>query len=122
MHLKQRAKALKTDIPAVFIALKMKETPIPAKIFAAITIAYALSPIDLIPDFIPILGLLDDLILLPALVALVIKLIPPQIFAQCREQSKNMWQGGKPQKWFYALPLILLWILAVFFLAKAFLK
>ncbi|MDY0318293.1 MAG: DUF1232 domain-containing protein, partial [Candidatus Izemoplasmatales bacterium] len=60
MKLKERAKQLKTDIPAVFIAMKRKETPFLAKILAAITIVYALSPIDLIPDFIPILGYLDD--------------------------------------------------------------
>lgn len=64
MDLKARAKKLKTDIPAVFLALKDKETPFTAKIFAGITVAYALSPIDLIPDFIPVLGYIDDLILL----------------------------------------------------------
>ena len=56
MNIKERAKQLKTDIPAVFIALKRKETPMPAKIIAAVAVAYALSPIDLIPDFIPFSG------------------------------------------------------------------
>jgi len=68
MNFKERAKKLKTDIPAVFIALRKKETPIPAKIFAGVTVAYALSPIDLVPDFIPVLGYLDDVILLPVFV------------------------------------------------------
>jgi uncharacterized membrane protein YkvA (DUF1232 family) len=76
MNLKERAKQLKTDIPAVFIAIRKKETPALAKITAGVTVAYALSPIDLIPDFIPVLGYLDDLIVLPALVALTVKLIP----------------------------------------------
>lgn len=76
MNLQERAKKLKTDIPALFLALKDKDTPVLAKIFAWITVAYALSPIDLIPDFIPVLGYLDDVILLPTLVALTIKLIP----------------------------------------------
>ena len=67
MNLKERARILKTDIPAVFIAMKKKETPILAKIAAGLTIAYALSPIDLIPDFIPVIGYLDDILLLPAL-------------------------------------------------------
>lgn len=67
MNLRDRAKQLKVDIPAVFIALKQKETPLPAKILAAVTVGYALSPIDLIPDFIPVLGYLDDVLLLPAL-------------------------------------------------------
>ena len=79
MKLKERAKRLKTDIPAVFLAIKDKDTPVIAKIFGAVTVAYALSPIDLIPDFIPILGYLDDLILLPALAALTIKFIPKDV-------------------------------------------
>jgi uncharacterized membrane protein YkvA (DUF1232 family) len=76
MDLKDRARKLKSDIPAVFIALRKKETPLIAKIFAGITIGYALSPIDFIPDFIPVIGLLDDIILLPILVAITIKFIP----------------------------------------------
>ena len=96
MDLKKRATALKTDIPAVFLALKAKETPLIAKIVAGITVAYALSPIDLIPDFIPILGYLDDVILLPTLVSLTLKLIPPDVFANYREQAKVCgWMGGQ---------------------------
>lgn len=76
MSLKERARRLKRDVPAVFLCLRDKETPIPAKIMAAVTVAYALSPVDLIPDFIPVLGQLDDLILVPAFIALTIKLIP----------------------------------------------
>lgn len=67
MDLKARAKKLKADIPAIILALKDKNTPLPAKIAAAVTVGYALSPIDLIPDFIPVLGYLDDLIILPAM-------------------------------------------------------
>ena len=67
MDLKARAKKLKADIPAIFLALKDKNTPLPAKIAAAVTVGYTLSPIDLIPDFIPVLGYLDDLIILPAM-------------------------------------------------------
>ena len=87
MTLKERAKKLKTDIPAVFLAMKHRETLLLAKILALIIVAYALSPIDLIPDFIPVLGLLDDLILLPALIALMIKIIPPDVFAECRKEA-----------------------------------
>lgn len=64
-NLKERAQKLKTDIPAVFLALKEKRTPFLAKMIAAVVVVYALSPIDLIPDFIPVLGYLDDLIILP---------------------------------------------------------
>ena len=80
MNLKDRAKKLKTDIPAVFIAMKKRETPLAAKIFASVTVLYALSPIDLIPDFIPVLGFLDDLIILPAMIALTVKLVPTAVF------------------------------------------
>ena len=75
MDFKERARKLKTDIPAIFLALKDKDTPIIAKVFAGITVAYALSPIDLVPDFIPILGYLDDIIILQILVATTIKFI-----------------------------------------------
>lgn len=70
MSLKERAKRLKSDIPAVFLCLKDKQTPLPARVMAAVTVAYALSPIDLIPDFIPVLGQLDDLLPVPAFIAL----------------------------------------------------
>jgi uncharacterized membrane protein YkvA (DUF1232 family) len=119
MDLKQKAKKLKTDIPAIFLALKHKDTPIPAKILATITIGYALSPIDLIPDFIPVLGYLDDVILLPMLIALTIKLIPKDIITQCRIESENMWINGKPKKWYCGLPIIVIWILVVLFIVKS---
>ena len=73
------ANMMKTDIPALFLALKDSNTPIIAKIFAGITVAYALSPVDLVPDFVPVLGYLDDVILLPMLVALTIKFIPSDV-------------------------------------------
>lgn len=113
MDNKQRAKQLKKDIPAVFLALKHNKTPIIAKILAVITVGYALSPIDLIPDFIPVLGYLDDIILLPAFIALTIKLIPKDVFEQCRRESENMWKNGKPKKWYYALPIVVIWLLII---------
>lgn len=119
MNLKQRAKQLKKDIPAVFLALKHKQTPVIAKVVAGITVGYALSPIDLIPDFIPILGYLDDLILLPALVALTIKLIPAEVLRECREKSENLWAEGKPKKWYYAIPIVLFWLVIVWLIVKA---
>jgi len=116
---KERARKLKTDLPAVFLALKKKETPVYAKILAGVTILYALSPIDLIPDFIPVLGYIDDLIVLPALIALTIKLIPKEIFVQCRVDSEGLWQNGKPKKWYFALPIVIVWLLILFFIGKA---
>ena len=119
MNLKERASKLKTDIPAVFLALKSSETPIIAKIFAGLTIAYALSPVDFIPDFIPVLGYLDDVILLPCLVALTVRFIPKAIMEKCRKDAEGMWKDGKPKKWYYALPIIFVWLLILFLILKA---
>lgn len=119
MNIKEKAKKLKSDIPALFIALKDKETPVAAKILAAITVGYALSPIDLIPDFIPVLGYLDDIIILPALAALTIKLIPQQVFERSRKKAEGMWTEGKPKKWYYAIPVIFIWTLIIIAIVKA---
>ncbi len=119
MNLRERAKKLKTDIPAVFLSLKSKDTPLIAKILAVITIAYALSPIDLIPDFIPVLGYLDDLIILPVLVALTIRCIPKDTFERYRKEAEGMWQNGKPKKWYFAIPIVLFWLLVIALIAKA---
>jgi len=121
MTLKERAASLKKDIPAVFLALKAKETPVLAKVVAFLTVAYALSPVDLVPDFIPVLGYLDDLLILPALVALTVKLIPKDIFERYRQEAEGMWKDGKPKKWYYAVPIVLLWALIIWMIVKAFL-
>ena len=88
MNRKEKAKQLKINIPAIFLALHKKDTPFPAKIFAGLTVAYALSPIDLVPDFIPVLGYLDDLLILPLLVALTLRFIPKEQFALCKNRQK----------------------------------
>jgi uncharacterized membrane protein YkvA (DUF1232 family) len=119
MNLKERAEQLKTDIPAVFLALRRKETPAPAKILAAVAVAYALSPIDLIPDFIPVLGLLDDVLILPGLVALAVKMIPKDVFAECRAEAAGIWNTGRPKRWYYAIPITLMWALLLFLIMKA---
>lgn len=119
MNIKERAKKLKSDIPAVFIALKDKDTPLTAKIIAGITVGYALSPIDLVPDFIPVLGYLDDVILLPALVALTIKLIPEEVWSRSKECAEGLWENGKPKKWYYSLPILLVWGILFALIVKA---
>ena len=119
MSLKEKAKQLKTDIPAVFLALKDKKTPWYAKFFAMLTVVYALSPIDFIPDFIPVLGYLDDLIILPALVAITVKCIPDEVFEECKKRAQDIWQNGKPKKWYYAIPILLVWALIIFLIVKA---
>ena len=81
-----------------------------AKLLAALVIAYALSPVDLIPDFIPVLGLLDDLLLLPLGIMLLVKLIPPEVMEECREQAKNAGKEKLPGNYFMAALIILLWV------------
>ena len=121
MTLKDRVHCLKRDIPAVYLALQSKRTPVAAKLLAGITLVLVLSPIDLIPDFIPVLGYLDDVLLLPGLIALTVKLIPPEILADCRRQAEGLWKNGRPKKWYYALPsagarILLLWLIVKVFL------
>jgi uncharacterized membrane protein YkvA (DUF1232 family) len=85
-----------------------------------VIVVYALSPIDLIPDFIPVLGYLDDLIILPALIAWCIRCIPRDLFEDCRSRAASLWNNGKPEKWYYALPFILIWIVVIALIVIAF--
>jgi len=81
------ARALKRDLQALFIASRDPRVPLLAKLVIGVTVAYALSPIDLIPDFIPVLGYLDDLLLLPLGIWLAVRLVPPEVWAECRAQA-----------------------------------
>lgn len=119
MDWKARAARLKADIPALFLVLKHPKTPLGAKVLAGVAVGYALSPIDLIPDFIPVLGLLDDLLLLPALAALAFWMIPPEVLAECRARAAGLWENGKPKRWYYALPIVAVWLLLLFLVMKA---
>jgi uncharacterized membrane protein YkvA (DUF1232 family) len=122
MTLKERAKKLKTDIPAVFIALKHPKTPWYAKVMAALTVAYALSPIDLVPDFVPVLGYLDDVLILPAMVVLTVKFIPKEVYRECQSQAEGIWSDGKPKRWYYAIPIAIIWLLLIGVIAWCFLR
>ena len=118
MTLKERARKIKQEVPTVFLALKDRDTPLLAKILAGVTVAYALSPIDLIPDFVPVLGYLDDVLLLPALIALTVKLIPKKVWVRCQAESENMWKDSKPKKWYFAIPIVLIWLLIIWMIIK----
>lgn len=120
MNFKERTQQLKRDIPAVFLAFKNKSTPWYAKVMAILTISYALSPIDLIPDFIPVLGYLDDIIILPILVAVTIKLLPKDIIEKCRIESEQLWKDDKPKNWYYSIPIVIIWLVIIFLIIKAF--
>lgn len=121
-RLKERAARLKDDIPAVFLAIKHKNTPAGVKMLAVVTVCFALSPVDLIPDFIPVLGYLDDLIILPALIALIIRLIPEQVFAECRERGAARGRDQKDGKWYFAIPFVLIWLFIILLIIKAVLR
>lgn len=108
--LKHRAKQLKAEAQVLILAYRDKRTPLTAKILIGITVGYLLSPIDLIPDFIPILGLLDDFIIVPVLIALSIKLIPPTVLNDAREQLKNNPQRYKKNNWLFAALIIIIWL------------
>ena len=98
MNWKARAAQLKTDIPALWLCLRAKETPLLAKVLAAVTVGYALSPVDLIPDFIPVLGYLDDILLLPALVALTLRCIPKETLEHYRANVRRTVGGREAEK------------------------
>lgn len=118
--IKAKIEQLKQRITQVYIALQDKRTPWYAKLMGWITVIYALSPIDLIPDFIPIIGYLDDLILLPIFITLTIKLIPKDVWLECEEKAKTIWVDGKPTKWYYALPIVFVWLLIIAFILVQF--
>lgn len=119
LHMK--AQALTDNLAALYLAYKRKDLPIYAKIVILITLGYALSPIDLIPDFIPLLGYLDDLIIVPLLVYLSLTLIPKHVMDACREQAKAVWKKGKPKKWYYALPILMLWLVLIWLIITSWL-
>lgn len=77
-----------------------------------------MSPIDLVPDFIPVLGYLDDLLILPGLVALTVRLIPGEVWQRSLAASENLWQDGKPKKWYYAIPIPAFWLLILFAIGR----
>ena len=116
--IKIKLKELKYHLSALYLASKRKDVSIFAKIIILIAVAYALSPIDLIPDFIPVLGYLDDLLIVPLFVFIALKLIPKQIMDECREQAKDLWKDGNPKKWYYAIPIIIIWLLIIFIVVK----
>lgn len=88
--LKSWARRITTDLAALYLAARDGRTPLAAKLVAGVTLAYALSPVDLIPDFIPVLGYLDDLILVPLGILLAVRLVPPDLMAELRATAAEM--------------------------------
>ena len=107
---KARARALKRDTYTLYLAARDRHTPWYAKLLAAAVVAYALSPFDLIPDFVPVLGYLDDLIIVPAGIALVLRLVPAEVLADCREQARQ--RAERPVSRVGAVFMLAVWLLA----------
>jgi uncharacterized membrane protein YkvA (DUF1232 family) len=109
--LKHQARKLKQNIFVLYLAYKDPRVPWYAKVVAICVVAYAFSPIDLIPDFIPVLGYLDDLIIVPLGVALALRLVPKQILDEYREQAEELRKKKKPKNWYVAALLMAIWLL-----------
>jgi uncharacterized membrane protein YkvA (DUF1232 family) len=122
--LKKRAAKLKRQIWALFLAWKDPATPVLAKVVIAVTVAFAVSPIDLIPDFIPVLGQLDDLVILPLLILLAIRLIPPAVAARTRREAwKHLASGDRfktPAGTIASIVFVLIWVVLVLLIIKSF--
>ena len=110
-RLKRKAAQLHQEIYAMYLAYKDPRVPWFAKLFAACVIAYALSPIDLIPDFIPVLGYLDDLILLPIGIGMALKMIPSTVMAECRQEASKRSAVDAPKSHVGATVVIAIWLI-----------
>jgi len=117
--LKRSAQKLKKEINVLAVVYRDPRTPWYARLFIAFILAYSLSPIDLIPDFIPVLGYLDDLILVPLGIYLVIKLIPDEIFTEAHQVVAARPEDAGISGWWFAVLIVLFWIFVAFFIIKA---
>lgn len=120
--LKRKARDLKNNVYVLYLAYKHPKVPWYAKVFAALVVAYAFSPIDLIPDFIPILGYLDDLILVPLGITLALKLIPKSVIEDCRAKAEEIRRNGKPKNWVAGAIFILIWVLLAIWAGEVMLR
>jgi uncharacterized membrane protein YkvA (DUF1232 family) len=118
-----RAIELKVEAYALYLAYRDPRVPLYARIFAACVVAYAFSPIDLIPDPIPVLGYLDDLVLVPLGVLLARRMIPAAVFEECRLRAAEVIAAGKPVNRIAAVVIVAIWLilaaLFVFWLGRA---
>ncbi len=107
---KERARALKTEVYGLYLAYKDPRTPWYAKVFSALLLGYAFSPIDLIPDFIPVLGYLDDLVIIPLGAWIAMRMIPSQVMEESRAKANELIAQGKPVNKAAAIVIVLIWI------------
>lgn len=109
--LERWARRLKNELYALYLAYRDPRTPFHARVFAAVVVAYAFSPIDLIPDPIPILGYLDDLILVPLGIALAVRMVPPAVLAECRAKAREASAKAVPKGTTAAVAIVGVWLL-----------
>ncbi len=109
-HWKQQAQRLKIEVYAIYVAYRDPRVPWYARALAACVVAYAFSPIDLIPDPIPILGYVDDLILVPLGIKVALLMIPPQVMAESREKAREIMRQGKPVNRAAAVVIVVIWL------------
>lgn len=110
-NFKKRMGHLKSETYALYFAARHPGTPWYAKLFVAGVVAYAFSPIDLIPDFVPVLGYLDDLLLIPLGITIALKLIPPSVLSECRARAREAMESGQPGNRVAAVVIIGIWLL-----------
>ncbi len=108
---RRRVRELKTELYALYLAYRDPRVPWYARVVAACVVGYAFSPIDLIPDPIPVLGYLDDLVVVPLGIALALRLIPAEVMAESRERARLAVQQGKPVNRVAAVVVVLIWLL-----------
>lgn len=108
---RNRVRHLKIETYALYLACRDPRVPWYAKALVAVVVGYAFSPIDLIPDFIPVLGYLDDLVLVPLGVTLALRMIPRPVLDQCRENAQELLNEERPKNWVAAGLIILVWLL-----------
>jgi uncharacterized membrane protein YkvA (DUF1232 family) len=110
---KRRARRLKAETYTLYLAYRHPRTPWYAKVFAALIVGYVFSPIDPIPDFIPGVGLLDEMVVVPIGILIAAKMIPSDVFAECREKAREVEEGEKPVSRVAAGVVVAIWLLCV---------
>jgi len=121
-RLKSKAREIKRNLFVLYFAYRDPRVSWFAKMFAVLVVAYAFSPIDLIPDFVPVLGYLDDLILVPLGIILALKMIPQAVIDDCRAKAEEARTAAKPKNWAMGVLFILIWLLLVLWVGSVLFK
>jgi uncharacterized membrane protein YkvA (DUF1232 family) len=116
-RVREWARAVRRDVLVVYLVARDSRVPWPVKVLAAAVAAYALSPIDLIPDFIPVVGYLDDLVIVPLGILAVVKLVPAEVLAELREDAAQR-LAARPRSWAAAAAIIVLWLVLLALLVR----